>query len=224
MKKFKRGLLYLFATVLLIVGIALIFNEPIQSSIVSHNTEVARTSVTKEQIQKNMQTKSEDYDFSKVKSLDINQVGQSLTHNQTQVIGLMAIPSVNMNLPVSKGLSDAALSSGGGTMREDQQMGVGNYPIAGHYMTDKGLLFSPLESVKLGELVYLTDLDKVYTYKIYQKEVVDPYAVWLVDNTDNAIVTLITCADGGVNRWAIRGELIETKDATQSELATFNLK
>lgn len=224
MKKIKQILLYLAAVILLAIGLILIFNEPIQNMIVSHNTETVRTAITRDQIQKNMETKNDDYDFSKVKSLDINQVGQSLTHNQTQVIGLMAIPSVNMNLPVSKGLSDAALSSGGGTMREDQQMGVGNYPIAGHYMTDKGLLFSPLESVKLGELVYLTDLDKVYTYKIYQKEVVDPYAVWLVDNTDNAIVTLITCADGGVNRWAIRGELIETKDATQSELATFNLK
>lgn len=60
-------------------------------------------------------------------------------------------------------------------------------------------------------MIYLTDLDKIYIYKIYQKEVVDPYAVWLADNTSNSIVTLITCADGGVNRWAIRGELIETK-------------
>lgn len=68
-----------------------------------------------------METKNDDYDFSKVKSLDINQVGQALTHNQTQVIGLIAIPSVSLNLPISKGLSDAALSAGGGTMRENQK-------------------------------------------------------------------------------------------------------
>ncbi|KRN03784.1 class A sortase [Holzapfeliella floricola] len=224
MKKIKQILLYLAAVILLTIGLTLIFNEPIQNMIVSHNTETVRTAITRDQIQKNMETKNDDYDFSKVKSLDINQVGQALTHNQTQVIGLIAIPSVSLNLPISKGLSDAALSAGGGTMRENQKMGVGNYPLAGHYMTSKGLLFSPLESVEIGELIYLTDLDKIYIYKIYQKEVVDPYAVWLADNTSNSIVTLITCADGGVNRWAIRGELIETKNATNPELAVFNLK
>ena len=43
----------------------------------------------------------------------------------------------------------------------------------------------------------------VYVYRIYMKKIVDPSAVWLVNNTPQNIVTLITCADGGKNRWAI---------------------
>ncbi|EFO68594.1 hypothetical protein HMPREF9212_0710 [Lactobacillus iners LactinV 03V1-b] len=41
------------------------------------------------------------------------------------------------------------------------------------------------------------------------KKKVPPTAVWLVDDTRKNIVTLITCADWGANRWAIRGSLIK---------------
>ena len=51
-----------------------------------------------------------------------------------------------------------------------------------------------------------------------------PTAVWLVDNTKQNIVTLITCADGGVNRWAIRGKLIAEEPATDKNLQVFKLK
>ena len=74
------------------------------------------------------------------------------------------------------GMSDDAMTTGGGTMRPDQKMGKGNYPLAGHYMTTKGILFSPLEDVKKGELVYLTNMKRVFTYKIYMKKKVNPYA------------------------------------------------
>lgn len=116
------------------------------------------------------------------------------------------------------------MSTGAGTMREDQVMGKGNYPLAGHYMTAKGVLFSPIEDTKIGQKVYLTDLKKVYVYRIYMKRVVDPTAVWLVNNTKSNIVTLITCADGGINRWAVRGKLIQTKKATTKNLSVFKLK
>ncbi|MDN6779997.1 MAG: class A sortase, partial [Lactobacillus sp.] len=49
-------------------------------------------------------------------------------------------------------------------------------------------------------------------------------AVWLVNNTKKKIVTLITCADGGANRWAIRGNLIKTEKATADNLRVFKMK
>ena len=56
------------------------------------------------------------------------------------------------------------------------------------------------------------------------KKIVDPSAVWLVNNTPQNIVTLITCADGGKNRWAIRGNLVKTEKATNNNLKDFNVK
>lgn len=164
------------------------------------------------------------FDYSKVQDIDIAKVTRSRVKNTANAIGAIAIPKVNLYLPILLGLSDDSLSTGAGTMREDQVMGKGNYPLAGHYMTAKGVLFSPIEDTKIGQKVYLTDLKKVYVYRIYMKRVVDPTAVWLVNNTKSNIVTLITCADGGINRWAVRGKLIQTKKATTKNLSVFKLK
>ena len=223
MKKARRIILTVVATILLLVGLALIFNEPIKGWLVQMNQDAKISKISPESIEKANKSKG-DFDFSKVKSIDMAQIGKSTANNTAQTLGVLAIPGVKMRLPILKGLSDAAMSSGGGRMRPDQKMGKGNYPLAGHYMTNKGILFSPLERTKIGQKVYLTDLKKVYTYKIYYKKVVNPYAVWLVKNTKKKMVTLITCANGGINRWAIRGKLVKTQKATPKTLKIFDLE
>ena len=212
-----------FAVILLIVGLVLIFNKQISNQMISHNQRSTLTSLTRKEVEKN-QNKKGMYDFSKVKSMDAARATKSQIKKTSGAIGALAIPDVNMRLPIMLGMSDDAMSTGGGTMRADQKMGQGNYPLAGHYMTAKGILFSPLEDVKKGELIYLTNLKKVYVYRIYMKKIVDPTAVWLVNNTKENIVTLITCADGGANRWAIRGNLVKTEKATNQNLKVFQLK
>lgn len=219
----SRIILRVLGIILLIVGVALIFNKQISNQMIRHNQQSTLNGLNKSKVTENLRKKGM-YDFSKVKSLGIAQATRSQVKKTSGAIGALAIPDVNMYLPIMLGMSDDAMSTGGGTMRADQVMGKGNYPLAGHYMTAKGILFSPLEDVKKGELVYLTNLNKVYVYRIYMKKIVDPTAVWLVDNTKKNIVTLITCADGGKNRWAIRGNLIKTEKANNNNLKVFKLK
>lgn len=219
----KTWIIRIAAIILLIIGLGMIFNSQIRDMMVRQNQTTALKKLNKETVKKN-QKKKGMFDFSKVEEIDFGQVTKSRVNNTADAIGAIAVPSVNMYLPIMKGLSDDAMSTGGGTMRPDQVMGKGNYPLAGHYMTAKGVLFSPLENTKIGEKVYLTNLDKIYVYRIYMKKIVDPTAVWLVDNTKQNIVTLITCADGGVNRWAIRGKLIAKEPATDKNLQVFKLK
>ena len=213
----------ILAIILLIVGLVLIFNKQISNHMISHNQQSTLTGLTKKEIEKN-QRKKGMYDFSKVKSMDMARATRSQIKKTSGAIGALAIPDVNMHLPIMLEMSDDAMSTGGGTMQKKKKMGEGNYPLAGHYMTAKGILFSPLEDVKKGELIYLTNLKKVYVYRIYMKKVVDPSAVWLVNNTKKKIVTLITCADGGANRWAIRGNLIKTEKANAENLRVFKMK
>ncbi|MBT8898635.1 class A sortase [Lactobacillus delbrueckii subsp. bulgaricus] len=219
----RRIILRLVAVILFLLGLALVFNQQISAFLVKQNQTAALKGLTRDQVVQN-QKKKGMYDFKKVKSIDFAQTTRSRVKNTAGAIGAISIPSVKLYLPVMQGLSDAALSTGGGTMRADQKMGKGNYPLAGHYMTDQGTLFSPLERVKLGSMVYLTDLKKVYAYKIYYKKVVDPSAVWLVANTKKKIVTLITCADGGVNRWSLSGKLTAVKPASKQNLEMFKLR
>lgn len=222
MSKKKRICLRIAAVLLLLIGLGLIFNQQISNQMVAHNQKQALSSLSQKKVAANRKKKGM-FDFNKVKEVDFAQVTRSRVKNTANAIGAIAIPSVKMYLPVMLGMSDDAMSTGGGTMRPDQKMGQGNYPLAGHYMTNKGILFSPLEDVKIGQKVYLTDLKRVYTYRIYMKQKVDPTAVWLVNNTQQKIVTLITCADGGKNRWAVRGNLINNTKANKKNLQVFKL-
>lgn len=90
-------------------------------------------------------------------------------------------------------------------------------------MTSQGVLFSPLEQTKIGQKIYLTDLTHIYTYQISMKKIVSPKAVWLANDTSENIVTLITCADDGQMRWAIRGNLVNTEKATKDNLKIFGI-
>lgn len=219
MKKFFSitGIVLLF-----IIALGLIFNEPIKEFAVDHMSNRYLTSLTADKVKKN-QHKKADYDFKKVKPISSSQVAKASIKNDAATIGKMSVPSVGLYLPIVKGLSNDALSTGGGTMKPNQKMGKGNYALAGHYMTNKGVLFSPLENVQLGELAYITDMKKVYTYKIYFKKIVAPTAVYMIDDEPHKkLLTLITCADGGTNRWAIQGTLVKTQKANRKSLAVFS--
>ena len=210
------------AVFLIVICIFLIHKKTNWGKIIKNKKRKALATLTPKKIKENHKKKGM-YDFNKVKPMNTAQATHGQINQASGAIGAIAIPDVNLHLPIMLGLSNDAMSTGGGTMRKDQVMGKGNYPLAGHYMTNNGILFSPLENTKTGELVYLTNLKHVYIYRIYMKKVVKPTAVWLVDNTKQNIVTLITCADGGKNRWAIRGKLIKTEKATNNNLQVFQL-
>lgn len=208
--------------VLLLVALVLIFNEPIKEYAVSRISDRHLSSLTVSKVKENENKKGE-FDFKKVKPLTASQVAKASVNNDSAVIGKMAVPSVKLYLPIVKGLSDSSLSTGGGTMKENEKMGQNNYALAGHYMTAKGALFSPLENAQIGDLAYITDMKHVYTYKIFYKKIVPPTAVYLLDDEKGQkLLTLITCADGGTNRWAIQASLVRNTPANKTTLAVFS--
>lgn len=221
-KTVKKILIGFIISVFSVISLVLIFNKPIGTQIVKNNQTTAMQHLNRKDILKN-QKKPGQYDFSKVKSINGVSAMRSRFSGNPTVIGAISIPAVGLQLPICKGLSDVNMSTGASTMRQDQVMGEGNYPLAGHYMTRYGALFSPIEQTQVGEKVYLTDLKNVYTYQIYEKKDVTPKSVYLVDNTAEKQVTLITCADGGANRWAVRAKLINTQKANDRALKVFEI-
>lgn len=187
----------------------MIFNNQIKSYLVNGY----RPQVTRQSIKKN-QSKKGNYDFSNVKALNLQTVAKNRASKQNvNIIGTIAIPDIDMSIPIAKGVDNNTLALAAGTMREDQQMGKGNYALAGHNMAHGSkILFSPLYyHAKVGQKVYLTDLNKVYTYKITQREFIDADRVDVVDNTNDPIITLITCDATGARRLMIRGKLVKTQ-------------
>lgn len=130
--------------------------------------------------------------------------------NKEIYIGKLAIPAVNLHLPIVKGTGEDNLFRGAATNTTNQMLGKGNYSLSSHKMPyDEELLFSPLLRVKKDDMVYLTDGESVYSYQVNKVFVVRPDQVEILDVIPNKqIVTLYTCeTDAGEERHVVQGEL-----------------
>lgn len=216
-KNWKRRVTNVLILLLFLVGLILVFNKPIRNWLIGMNSSHYQiNNVTRETIKKNKEAEA-TFDFDSVESISFEQVLRNQMNRQAMpVIGGIAIPEVGINLPIFRGLANENLAFGAGTMKENQVMGQGNYALASHNVTgfssDVSLLFTPLERAKKGMVIYITDKNNVYQYRINEVSVVSPDHSEVIDDTPGKTeITLVTCADpGAVNRIIVHG-LFEKK-------------
>ena len=231
-RKWLDILRWVLIVVLLVVGLALIFNKSIRNTVIAWNTNKYQVSkVSKKTIEKNKEAKT-SFDFDTVKSISTESVLQAqMDAQELPVVGGIAIPEVGINLPIFKGLGNTELTYGAGTMKEDQVMGgENNYSLASHHVFGiagaSDMLFSPLDKAKEGMKIYLTDKNKVYTYVISEVKVVQPTEVAVVDAPGKSEVTLVTCTDAeATQRTIVKGELksqVDFDKASSDIIEAFN--
>lgn len=227
--KIKNLFINLLIVLLILLGLALIFNNKIKNFIIEKQSDKYTIShVSRENIVENA-NKEASFDFEAVESVSAEKVLQAqMKQTELPVIAGVAIPSVAINLPIFKGLGNEGLWYGAGTFRPDQVMGEGNYALASHRLEESDLLFSHLDQVAIGDVVYLTDLEHVYTYQVTVSTRIDPTQVEVVEDVpEKKMVTLITCGEASaVTRWMVQGELAQVTamdQATETMLAAFQM-
>lgn len=210
MKKNKLKLALL--PCVLIIGLLLIFITPIQNALIARmSDQFNAVEYSTDDIKKNNQLDA-DFEFEAVQSLTIAEVLQAqIKASKMPVIGSIAVPSVHMQLPILKGVGNAVLAIGAGTMKPNQQLGQGNYALAGHYFEEKDILFSPLYQAQVGDIIYVTDMSNVYEYKLATKKIIAATDVYIVDDIPNqTTLTLITCAEKGSKRLALQADFVQS--------------
>ena len=232
-KKKRRNLLTnILAVFLILLSLVLIFNSKIRNMFMVWNTNKYQVSqVTKEKIEENKEAEG-NFDFDSVKSISSEAVlAAQWDAQQLPVIGGIAIPEVEINLPIFKGLDNVNLFYGAGTMKANQKMGEGNYSLASHHIftaeNASQMLFSPLVNAKAGMKIYLTDKDKVYTYEIREVKHVTPDRVDEIEDRDGIKeITLVTCVDyDATERIIVKGDFKEVKAYSETSddiLSAFN--
>ncbi|WP_313511049.1 class A sortase [Enterococcus sp.] len=228
-KRFRRWLSNLFLLLLLLVGLALVFNNQIKNFFIKQTGDAyAVSEISRADVEKNMEADT-TFDFDAVEPASSEAVLRAQLSNKVlPVIGGVAIPSVAINLPIFKGLSNEALLYGAGTLSPTQQMGEGNYALASHRAQSPELLFTPLDDVAIGATIYITDLENIYTYTATSTVRVEPTDVYLLDEVEGRkMITLITCGEmGGITRRVVQGDLqavTPVAEATSDMLAAFNM-
>ncbi|VTS70455.1 class A sortase [Streptococcus australis] len=228
----KNILINILAGFLILLSLALIFNAQIRDIFMVWNTNKYQVSqVTKEKIEENKETEG-NFDFDSVKSISSEAVlAAQWDAQQLPVIGGIAIPEVEINLPIFKGLDNVNLFYGAGTMKANQKMGEGNYSLASHHIftaeNASQMLFSPLVNAKAGMKIYLTDKDKVYTYEIREVKHVTPDRVDEIEDREGVKeITLVTCVDyNATERIIVKGDFKEVKAYSETSddiLSAFN--
>lgn len=204
------------------VALILIFNRPIAGWLANHY----QPATTRDNIVA-AQKRPANYDWDQVERISLDKVALAqLKRDQINVIGLLTIPDIDMHLPIAAGVDNVALALAAGTMRENQRMGQGNYPLASHHMASKDALFGPLYyEAEAGQMIYVTDMDKVYAYEAQQPEFIPATDVQVVDDVPGqTLITLITCDATGNERLMVQGKLKASYDynqAPQEALAGF---
>ena len=218
--KRKNLLINILAGFLILLSLALIFNSKIRNIFMVWNTNKYQVSqVSKEKLEENNGAEG-NFDFNSVKAISSEAVLSSQWDaQQLPVIGGIAVPEVEINLPIFKGLDNVNLFYGAGTMKPNQKMGEGNYSLASHH------IFTAENASQMK--IYLTDKDKVYTYESRDVKHVTPDRVDEIDDREGINeITLVTCVDyDATERIIVKGDLKEIKsysDTPSDVLAAFN--
>ena len=130
----------------------------------------------------------------------------------------LIIPKLNVDVPIHFGipLSDvmSAMNNGVAHYRIAGASAfpgeIGNVVITGHSAGDVyssnpyKYIFSGLERLEDGDLIYVNYDSTRYTYQVTKKEVVEPSNVAaLVTNADKPTLTLVTCTPLGTSRYRL---------------------
>jgi len=113
---------------------------------------------------------------------------------QGEVLGVLQIDSIDLNLPIIKGLNNTNLKIGVAlledtAMLEDQ----GNSVIAGHRGHSYGRLLNRLDEVEINDRITVVTKDKEIPYRVFNKVIVEPQQTDLLAPTKEKILTLVTC-------------------------------
>ena len=230
LKKYWR---YVVASILLLVGVALLLVQPAQTYMLQQGVTASleqSKEITREEVAENEErTEDVTFKFEEVEPLSLENIVKYQGQGGRYSMGQVAIPELNMKIPIYKGVSNYVLATGAGTMKENQKMGEGNYALASHnYFGDKTILFSPLVDAKQGMKIYTTDLEKIYEYEITSVDIIEPTKVSVIyDQKDKTEITLITCDDlNATNRYCVKGKFVTkypAKGASQTVLSAFNI-
>ena len=129
--------------------------------------------------------------------------GELLCTTEDGIMGYVEIPSIQIRLPIYHGCTENELSKSAGHL-PSSSLPVGGKSthavLAAHSGRADSKMFTDLDQVKEGDLVYLYVLNKTLTYEVDQTTVTTPDdtdAIQIIDGKD--LLTLLTCTPYGIN-------------------------
>jgi LPXTG-site transpeptidase (sortase) family protein len=105
-------------------------------------------------------------------------------------LGRIEISRIGLGVMIMEGIDRRTLRRAAGHIPGTPLPGqLGNVAIAGHRDT----FFRPLRNIRRDDEITLTTLNGSYRYRVDSTSVVEPQETHVLDDSDDAILTLVTC-------------------------------
>lgn len=128
-----------------------------------------------------------------IKSYNVNS-GNDNEIDLSNVIGILNIDKINLKVCISEGVEMETLKYAVGHFKETVLPGqLGNFAIAGHRSYAFGEYFNRLDELENGDKISILTTNGTYFYTVVDKKIVLPEQVEVLNPTDDATLTLITC-------------------------------
>ena len=134
--------------------------------------------------------------------------GMSVPSN---LLGIMEIEKIYLIVTLAEGTDNKSITLSVGHFPGTAMPGqVGNFAVVGHRSYRYGAYFNRLDELEAGDLVKIKTVDGVFTYCVDTSEVVEPTEVSVLDPTENATMTLVTCTPirTATHRLIVKGHLV----------------
>lgn len=129
-----------------------------------------------------------------------------------EISGIIEIPKLGVKAAILEGTDDKALKYTVGHYPGTANPGEkGNYVLLGHRNYVYGHYFRRINELEVGDEVIIKKDTDIYTYIITESFVVSPEEVWVLDSTEDTILTMITCTPmiTYTDRLIVRGIILE---------------
>lgn len=132
-------------------------------------------------------------------------------------IAILEIPKINLKVVAAEGTEDNIIRYAVGHFEETAMPGdTGNFALAGHRNFDTGEFFLKLDRLANGDEMKVTTLDgTIYTYSVTNSFVVQPQDTYILEESEEPIITLVTCTYDGSERLIVQGALTGKKDKAE---------
>ena len=133
----------------------------------------------------------------------------------SDILGYITIPSIEVKLPIYNGASEENMTKGA-TYLANTSLPVGgnntNCVIAAHTRYKGIHMFKRITELKTGDEIYITNLWETLVYKVVETKVIDPKdSQNIYIQADRSLVTLSTCHPypNNYQRYLVYAELVE---------------
>lgn len=150
-------------------------------------------------------------------------IGEMITHKKQReeiasmkenILGELKIPSIDVDLPIYKGVDEERLEIGVGHVEGTNLPGEGKGTqclLAGHRGLPRARLLARLGEVRNGDVFFVTMGEETYQYHVCMIRVIKPDDTEeFMKNNKQELVSIITCTPYGINthRLVVTGERI----------------